>query len=493
MVGVHDGRRSRSRFIGDGSDGPDADGSSHDAPGEQPTAAGPRLYVVAARLPVDFHPVEGWRRAPGGLVSALEPTLNETTAWFGETRPGQPCPPVRIGRCGLIELPVTANDHELAHDGFCNRTLWPALHGIGGNVEEQGAWWDAWRRRTAVAAEVVARHTARDAVVWVHDYHYFGLATPLRRLRPDLRIGLSCHTPIVDEVLAELTNSRELARSIVDFELITVQTERDRDGLLRWLDRRRSPADGRPAVIANPVGFDVERWIRRRTDDVVLSLAERHRAPAGVLIVGVDRIDYTKGLLHKLHAIEVLLASGRVAPDDVRFVQIAVPSRTSIPLYAYLGRQMKETAERINADFPRSDGRPVVTMVDEQLAPRQVAGLMRAADIALVTPARDGMNLVALEFAVLNGDRPCELILGHGAGAAEYIGRWCRLVDGTDVNGIADAIGDSIDTGRDEATADRARQRADAASVLTVERWSRTFLDTVSRSRDVVSGVRAGM
>lgn len=435
------------------------------------------LYIVAARLPVEYDVVEGWRRSPGGLVSALEATLPRAAGWFGQTRLGEPSPVTRIGGCDLIELPISAADRELAHDGFCNRTLWPALHGLGGNVEERSAWWDAWRGRTAEAAEIIARTAVPDATVWVHDYHFFGLAAPLRRRRPDLRVGLTCHTPIDDAVLSDLKHARELARDLADFELITVQTERDRTELLRWLARWRPSADHCSGVIANPVGFDVDGWIARRSDEVVLSLAERHRSPSGTLVAGVDRIDYTKGLLHKLHAVEVLLARGDVGADDIRFVQIAVPSRTSIPLYRYLARQMDETTARINADFPRRDGRPVVTLIQEQMAPRQVAGLMRAADIGLVTPARDGMNLVALEYAVLNGDRPCELILSRGAGAAEHIGRWCRLVDGTDVNGIADAIAASVAVSGEREAAERSRRRAAAATTFTVGRWSRTFLE----------------
>ena len=433
------------------------------------------LYIVAARLPVEYDVVEGWRRSPGGLVSALEPTMPRVAGWFGQTRPGEPAPVTRIAGCRLIELPISSSDRDLAHDGFCNRTLWPALHGLGDHVEDRSAWWDAWRRRTAEVADVVARTAVADATVWVHDYHFFGLAAQLRRRRSDLRIGLTCHTPVVDASMATLTHARELARDLAEFELVTVQTEHDRAELVRWLGRW-NPSSELPDVIPNPVGFDVEAWTARRSDEVVLALAARHRAPSGALVAGVDRIDYTKGLLHKLHAVEVLLARGQVGADDIRFVQVAVPSRTSIPLYRYLARQMEETTARINADFPRRDGRSVVTLIQEQMAPRQVAGLMRAADIGLVTPARDGMNLVALEYAVLNGDRPCELILSRGAGAAEHIGRWCRLVDGTDVNGIADAVAASLAGPDDAGAADRSRRRADAASSLTVGRWSRTFL-----------------
>ena len=446
-----------------------------------PTDPGP-LYIVASRLPVEYDAIDGWRRSPGGLVSALEPTLSHAAAWFGQTRPGEPPPVSRMGGCELIELPISSSDREAAHDGFCNRTLWPALHGLTGHVEERSSWWDAWRRRTAEVAEIVAREALPDATVWVHDYHFFGLAAPLRRYRPDLRVGLTCHTPVVDAGLQDLAHTRELARDLADFALITVQTERDRTELLRWLERWR-PSTDRSRVIVNPVGFDVDGWIARRNDAVVLSLAERHRSASGVLVAGVDRVDYTKGLLHKLHAVEVLLARGEIGPDDLRFVQVAVPSRTSIPLYRYLGRQMDETTARINADFPRRDGRPVVTLIREQMSPRQVAGLMRAADIGLVTPACDGMNLVALEYAVLNGDRPCELILSRGAGAADHIGRWCRLVDGTDVNGIADAIAAGVSASDRTEAADRSRRRAAAATSLTVGRWSRTFLERLPRER----------
>lgn len=448
------------------------------------------LYLVAARLPVDHHPIEGWRRSPGGLVSALEPVLDSVTAWFGQTRPGQPPPPATFGRCRLVEIPMTSADHASAHDGFCNRTLWPALHGLDGNVESSDTWWDAWERHNLRVAELVAETAIAGGAVWAHDYHYFALGAILRRHRPDLRVGLSCHTPVVADVLAGLPRARDLAKRLAGFSLIGVQTESDRAELTRFLDLERPSGRPRPTIIANPVGFDVAAWRARRDDEVVRSLAERHRQPSGVLVVGVDRIDYTKGLLHKLHAIEVILGRGDVGPDDIRFVQIAVPSRTSIPVYAYLAQQMKGTAERINAEFPRSDGRPVVTLVDEQQSPREVAGLMRAGDIALITPARDGMNLVALEYAVLNGDRSCEVVLSRGAGAAEHIGPWCELVDGMDVNAIAGALASVVPTCASASSADRSRRRAVAAARLTADRWSRTFVEHLPARAGAVDPIR---
>jgi trehalose-6-phosphate synthase len=211
----------------------------------------------------------------------------------------------------------------------------------------------------------------------------------------------------------------------------------------------------------------------------VAARAAHHSRPSGVLAIGIDRIDYTKGLPHKLLAIEMLLDSGSVQPDEFRLVQVAVPSRTSIPIYRFLGHQIRETAARINSRFTRTDRQPVVDLVTEQLPPCQIAGLLRAADLAIVTPCRDGMNLVALEFSAINADRPTELILGSGAGAAEHIGDWCEVVDGTDVLAIAATIRMILRRPRPDRL-ERARHRARAATRLTSRRWTQSFMRTLT-------------
>lgn len=440
------------------------------------------LAVVAARLPVAFDTVEGWTRAPGGLVSALEPVMrNSRTTWFGLLDRGDPFPSTTAAGCVLAPVVVDESDRRLALDGLCNQTLWPALHGLTERIVQHEQWWDRYQDLNRCTAEVVARRTGADSFIWVHDYHFFGFAAAFRKIRPAARIGLFCHTPIVASSLRSLEHSQELANALCSFDLIGCQTGGDCDDmedLVGGATRRR------PTIVTDPVGFDVEQWRSFRRDVDVVERARVWQNPSGVLAVGVDRVDHSKGLMCKLLAVELLLEREALSADEFRLVQIATPSRTHVAAYRHLDTTINATAARINATFARSDGRPVVELIRRQLAPVEVAGLMRAADLALVTPVRDGMNLVALEFSVLNADRSAGVVLGRGAGAADVIGEWCDLVDGDDVNAVAQTIVTTVARLHDTASVDRSRRRGQAAAALTSQRWAATFLDRLAPSTD---------
>jgi trehalose 6-phosphate synthase len=223
------------------------------------------------------------------------------------------------------------------------------------------------------------------------------------------------------------------------------------------------------------VGIDVAQWEAYRRDPVVDALSRLHVRGGGCLAVGVDRLDYTKGVMPKLLALEVLFSSGRVRPDELRLVQIASPTRQHVPSYAFLAHDVAEAVRRINAAFPRADGVPVVELYEEQWTAREVAGLMRAADIALVTPVRDGMNLVAVEHAVVNADRASDLVLGAGAGVAEHLGAWSDVVDGRDVLGMADVLHQLVRSPRPDRV-ERAEARGRAAARLRSDVWAHSCL-----------------
>ncbi len=445
------------------------------------TGAAP-LCIVSHRLPVTHEPDLGWVRSPGGLVSALGPLLHERPAvWFGHWMG-----PGRLDQDSsraLVDLhpgtrlePIRLSEHEFLHaiDGYSNRTLWPALHGLLENVEQSPDWWTGYQRRTERTAALIAEKAPDGAVVWLHDYHHFGVPGPLRRRRPDLSIVMSCHTPVDDTGLRSISGHPALAEALAACDVIGTQSRVDAEGLERFLDA--SGLAGSVPVVVSPVGFDVTAWHRYRVDPVVRTIAARHRRVDGTLMVGVDRIDYVKGLTHKLLALELLLDTGRLGADELRLIQILVPSRATIPIYRFLADQIVQIGARINQRFPRRDGRPVVDLVEGQIPPREIAGPMRAADIGLVTPLRDGMNLVALEFSVLNGDRPADLILGRGAGAVDTIGAWSDVVDAGDVLAVASTIVDVVRRGPEDRLA-RSAKRAAAAAERTSDSWARSLLD----------------
>ncbi|MEQ8842078.1 MAG: trehalose-6-phosphate synthase [Acidimicrobiales bacterium] len=431
-----------------------------------PTDAHDKLSVVSHRLPMTYTPDHGWQRSPGGLVSAVAPALRDTRArWFGHVARGTPAPPSGTGH-RLVGLPVSPHLERNALDGFCNRTLWPALHGLSGKVEELDDWWRAYRNLAERTARRVARATPIGGTVWLQDYHFYGVPEALKRLRTDLRIGLFCHTPVAADTLEQLRDAAALARSLASADFIGVQTSYDGEAMRRFL----SPsAESLPTIHVDPVGIDTAHWQQLRSDPLVESLTERHLAVPGSLVVGVDRLDYTKGIAHKLLAIETLLDNRLVDPDDFRFIQIAVPTRTGVPIYGFVRDQVLEIERRINNGHPRTDGVPVVHVICEQRAPREVAALYRAADVALVTPVCDGLNLVAVEFSVINADRDCELVLSVGAGACETIGHACLTVDGADVISVAAGLRAAIAGPTDRH--ERAQQRGVAALALDSRSW----------------------
>ncbi len=434
----------------------------------------PALHVVSQRLPVVWDRDLGSHRAPGGLVSALEPGLRGRRAvWFGDwSGPADPVPP---RGAGYLLRPVRSTDREQrnAIEGYCNRSLWPALHGLFDNIEQLEDWWRGYVRRCDRLADLLASESAPGASVWLHDYHLFGVPERLRARRPDVRIALSIHTPVDAAGWRALSHADALRRRLAGCDVITVQTERDAEAVRELLDGVDD--SHAPRVVAVPVGIDVARWEAFRRDPVVEALRRLHVRGAGCLAVGVDRLDYTKGVVPKLLALEVLFSSGRVHPDELRLVQIASPTRRHVPSYAFLAHDVAATVRRINTEFSRTDGAPVVELYQEQWPAREVAGLMRAADVALVTPVRDGMNLVAVEYAVVNADRANDLVLGAGAGVVEHLGAWSDVVDGRDVLGIADALHRLVRSPRGDR-AEWAGARGRAAARMRSDRWARTCL-----------------
>lgn len=438
------------------------------------------LGVVSYRLPVTHADDLGWQRSPGGLVSALTPALEQRSAvWFGHVDEGDPEPPARHDGVRLRGLELTARERAAAIDGACNRSLWPALHGIDDRIEQDDSWWEAYIGLAARNARRIADTAPWTSAVWVHDYHHLLLAQEIRSLRSDLRLGLFLHTPVVASSLARLDPAERLADGIAAFDVVATQTLRDAEQLGRFLG---DASTERPDVLeAIPVGFDVGRWMRYRDDPVVTALAEREAAADGLLAVGVDRSDYTKGLVPKLEAIEMLLDDGRLDPDGFRLVQIATPTRVGIAAYDEVAARVDGLAKRVNARFSRTDGRRVIDLVSEPRPPREIAALMRASDIALVTPERDGMNLVALEYSAVNADRPTALVLGAGAGVASDLADAADIVDGSDARSIADTLVSLVDSAPDSAAlwSRRARRRCDIASRFTAERWVDEFMSAL--------------
>ncbi|RDZ28571.1 alpha,alpha-trehalose-phosphate synthase (UDP-forming) [Lysobacter silvisoli] len=393
------------------------------------------------------------RQRPGGLAVALRAAVREDAGlWFGWSgRIGNATQlPQRCRDGGVDYLTVGLNEDEAAayYRDYSNRVLWPLLHSRVDLIDYQQPCSEGYRRVNARFARVLARELRGDDLIWVHDYHLVPLAHELRNLGVSNRIGFFLHVPFPPaDLAAVLPRHRELFGCLADYDLVGVQTQADATHLREYLDTH-APVAGpggairrSPRVDAYPVGIDAEAIaaqaaLAESTDDV-----RRLRASLGGrgLAIGVDRLDYSKGLPERLRAFGQHLARHPDLCGQLTYLQIATPSRSEVAEYRHLRAELDALAGHINGAHARPDWTPI-RYVNHDYPHRVLTGFYRAARIGLVTPLRDGMNLVAKEYAASqSADDPGVLVLSRFAGAAQQM-QAAVLVNPHDGDEVADAI-----------------------------------------------------
>ncbi len=456
------------------------------------TSARPvRLHVVANRLPVTWEPTQGWVRAPGGLVTALEAYgRRRGVDWVGSSATlGEPRAVAPTWRHGPIHRVLIEPElARLAVAGLANSALWPAFHGVAGQMRWNDDWWAGYveyNQRFADAAITTASPGDR---IWIHDYPLLLAPAMIARVRPDLAVGLSIHTPVEAETLAALPCAGELAVALASTPLVGVQTSADRESLQTLVASSVGTTDeSSRRCFVSPVSIDPDELIALVNQRATHALVERFRSRAGrrLLVVGIDRLDYTKAILQRLDAVDQAFRRGWLQPDDVDIIQIASPTRADVPGYRQLRLEAERRAHEVASHWLRPDGTPPLRLVPEGRDRRHVAALLAAGDIALVTPSRDGMHLVAKEFSILNEAHGGVLVLGAGAGAAQELGDGSVLVDGNDPSSVADGLRQAASMGVDARRA-LARRRADAVRGWTAQDWAgdfeRRLVDVADRS-----------
>jgi trehalose 6-phosphate synthase len=459
------------------------------------------FVVVASRLPVDR--VEGpdgeasWRPSPGGLVTALEPVMRDAggvwVGWSGDTESA----PGAFGANGLdlVAVGLSAEQVRDYYEGFCNATLWPLYHDVIAPPQFERRWWEAYvavNRSFAVAA---AAEAAPGATVWVHDYQLQLVPRMLREQRADIRIGFFNHIPFpCCEIFAQLPWRRQVIEGLLGADLLGFQSRADATNFLRACHRAASlPTKGHVIRVrdpdgvrevqaaAFPISIDAAALeaiarrdeVRKRAADVRLALGQ-----PDVLLLGIDRLDYTKGILHRLNAFGELLNEGRLGPQVV-LVQIASPSRERVEAYRTLRDEVELTVSRINGEHAEV-GRPPVHYLHQSFPREEMAALYLAADVMLVTPLRDGMNLVAKEYVACRCDENGALVLSEFTGAADEL-TTAFLVNPHDIDGLKDAIVHATTIGPAEA---RRRMRAMRRQVREhdVAYWAASFLDALKQT-----------
>ncbi|HYH31864.1 MAG TPA: trehalose-6-phosphate synthase [Pseudonocardia sp.] len=465
-----------------------------------PTAPGQPyadFVVVANRLPVDLEKLpdgsQRWKRSPGGLVTALEPMLRSREgAWVGW--PGLADADVEpLVEDGLQLHPVrlSAQEVEEYYEGFSNATLWPLYHDVVATPAFHRHWWQAYRRVNERFAEAVAGVAARNATVWIQDYQLQLLPAALRELRPDLRIGFFLHIPFPPtELFMQLPWRTRIVEGLLGADLVGFHTPGGARNF-RWLATRlagASPGQGRNEVVVDgrtvklgafPISIDSANLDQLSRKPEVLERAKQIRADLGdprSVVLGVDRLDYTKGIDVRLRAFEELLEEGLVTPDDTVMIQLATPSRERVEHYQKMRNDIEQAVGRINGEHARV-GHPVVHYLHQSLPREELVAFFVAADVMLVTPLRDGMNLVAKEYVACRHDNGGVLVLSEFAGAAIEL-KDAVLVNPHDTDGVKNALHSALTLAPDEG---RRRMRTLRRQVLghDVDRWARSFLNTL--------------
>jgi trehalose 6-phosphate synthase/phosphatase len=445
-----------------------------------------RLVVLSNRLPFRVrkgrHGTEV-ERSSGGLVAALGPAL----ARHGGTWLGWPGGPLDVaGKLPsgdgyeLAPIALSAQEVKLYYHGLSNRTLWPLMHSFPTRMEVDRSEWEAYEAVNARFAARAAELVEPDALVWIHDYQLMRAAGPLRRARPAARIAFFLHVPFPPhDTFRILPWDRQILRGLLACDLVGFHSPgyasnfmdcAERTLGLR-VDRERGVVEHGErtvAVGAFPLGIDyVEVEVRAAAaDPVAMGGGER-------LVLGVDRLDYTKGIPERIRAFVRFLELHPEHVGKVVLLQIAEPSRGEVPEYQRLKREVDELVGAVNGRFGTASWTPI-RYVNRSVGPDELAGLYRDAAVALVTPLRDGMNLVAKEYVASQVGEPGVLILSKLAGAAETM-REALQVNPYNVDAVADCLHQALTMDPVERIA-RMRALRVREREHDVHAWLRDFL-----------------
>ena len=436
-----------------------------------------RLVVVSNRVP----PPRERNNLAGGLAIGLKEALRDQDAvWFGwsgnntaraDTR--RAVTTTEVGRVTFATIDLTEAEFAGFYQGFSNGILWPLLHYRVGLMDYRRADLEAYLAVNRLYAEMLAPLLRPDDIVWVHDYHLLTLGEELRHRGVDNRIGYFLHTPFPPRGLfAALPGGGALVRSMRAFDVIGVQTDQDRD----HLDASLEAAGVERRARTFPIGIDPAEFARQAERAERRPEGRRIRTSLGErsLILGIDRLDYSKGLPERFRGFDALLRRFPEHRNRVTFLQVAPVSRGDVREYQSLRRELDELSGRINGDHADFDWVPI-RWITRSIPRAILAGFHRLAAVGLVTPLRDGMNLVAKEFVAAQGEAdPGVLVLSEFAGSAASL-PGAILINPHDPDEIAEALHAALGLSLDERR-ERWHRMDAAVRSETASAWGRRFL-----------------
>ncbi|HEY6579204.1 MAG TPA: trehalose-6-phosphate synthase [Rhizomicrobium sp.] len=457
----------------------------------------PRIFIISNRVGL---PDKARGVHPGGLEVALRATLQRHSCvwlgWSGAVKPAGETETRTVVHGGnrYIVTDLSEEDYQEYYHGFANRVLWPILHYRLDLAEFTRRDLSGYLRVNEHFADQLDRVLEPDDLVWVHDYHLIPLARALRQRGRQNRIGFFLHIPLPPpEILTAMPNHERLIPCLTEYDLVGFQTDGDAANFARYLAtecgmpahiQRSFDGDKRVMRIGTfPVGIAAETFQRcaRRAARSAFVGRVLESVP-GAIIIGVDRLDYSKGLPLRLEAFERFLTANPQCRGKVTYMQITPKSRSDVPEYAEMERAIDGAAGRINGTYGDVSWTPV-RYTNRPYSRTALAGLYRSARVALVTPLRDGMNLVAKEYvAAQDPEDPGVLILSRFAGAAAEFGASALLVNPYDPEAVGAAIGRAIAMPREERVA-RHEKLFEALKRNDIAAWGDRFLGTLTKSQ----------
>ncbi len=474
------------------------------------------LVVVSNRLPVSLAKNGNgtWESKPssGGLVTALMPILRKTGGrWIGwpgtVDEAGIEDALVSAGEqtgCRFDQVCLTQAELEEYYYGFCNEIIWPLFHELRSLCNFNRAYWNTYCSVNSKFARITARKATDEDYIWVQDYHLLLMARYLRALGVQNRIGFFLHTPFPSpEIMGGMPWCSKIMESLLEYDLLGFQTKRDKDNFTRCAERLGAAMNieenGGSSVLLTPerkitagvfpISIDFDEFNTNASIAEVTKRVDELRSENNnrKIALGVDRLDYSKGIHLRLRAFKKALEDYPELRQKISLIQVVVPSRDDIPEYRRLRSDIEGTVDEINRQFSEADWTPV-HYIYSSVQRTELLALYRAADIALVTPVRDGMNLVAKEFCSASVDGNGVLVLSPFAGTAAQFGSKALLADPYDIKQLAAAIRKAfaMPEAKSSARMKRLRQSVRRKDIFW---WADRFLQTANGNSKCTTGV----
>jgi alpha,alpha-trehalose-phosphate synthase [UDP-forming] len=480
-----------------------------------------RVINISNRLPILIRKhASGARveRSSGGLATALEAGWRDRPGvwigWAGGTANNQVDPLLlKASKSRAYTLrSVALTEEEIAkfYSGFANEIIWPLFHDMPSRCNFDPEYWEVYQRVNRKFAKVAADTANEDDFVWVHDYHLMLAADAMRKAGVRAPMGFFLHTPFPGpDVFEKLPWKKPILKALLEFDVIGFQSDHDRTNFAACLERllpeveieRRDHefqissgqphSEARRTVVGTfPIGVDFEEFAQQAASPEIEDLSGeiRRRLSGDVLVLGVDRLDYTKGIPERLKSFRLLLRQFAELRGHITLVQVVVPSREEIPNYKHLRREVELLVSETNGEFTQPGWVPV-HYIHRNLGREELLAYYRAADIGLVTPLKDGMNLVAKEFCAAQIDERGVLIVSEFAGAGPELRSGAILVNPNDFAEVAQALHYAARMPIEEKRR-RMRLLRQIVKDHSVQRWIRSFLQAIPAA--VTGGPQGG-